>query len=554
MVQYVVKRLLLMVVTLFGITIITFVVTRLAPGDPAKTLATGPATGGRDAQQTEEIIEMNRRYYGFDKPLLINWRGADRRSEAADALKRYLTASESYSAQTMYDLVQVDAIALDAAVARASAGTVFDEATSVVERARLKTIVAALAERLGAQAPPPADAREWPEWRRGLWDPSVAEGLRDEGGRDAVLEEAARRYVQPSGADADAVERAERLLLAGAAYSVAALMVHTLEGEGERAERASRLAARLARKPWAVSPEMSPAEKAEAFERWRRWWRYDYVRFSTFSWPRRLVRHFTFTQYGIWLSKILTLDFDVSYMKKRPVLDLIKERLPISIQLSLISIFLAYVIAIPLGVYSSIRQYSRLDRLLTVVLFVLYSLPSFWVGNMFILYLTGKPFLAWFPSTGLHTPELTPWTWEWLKDWVWHLALPITCLTYGSFAFLSRQMRVSMLETVRQDFIRTARAKGLSERVVIFKHAMRNSLIPILTLSATLLPELLGGSVIIEQIFTIDGMGRLTWEAILQRDYPVINGVLFFSALLTLLGILLADLSYAWADPRIKLE
>ena len=143
---------------------------------------------------------------------------------------------------------------------------------------------------------------------------------------------------------------------------------------------------------------------------------------------------------------------------------------------------------------------------------------------------------------------------KWLLDWIWHLILPITCLTYGSFAYVSRQMRVGMLDIIRQDFIRTARAKGLSERVVIFKHALRNALIPTVTLLAFLLPALLGGSIIIEEIFTIEGMGKLSFEAILNRDYPIINAIAFFSAFLTLLGMLSTDIAYVLVDPRISFE
>jgi peptide/nickel transport system permease protein len=242
-------------------------------------------------------------------------------------------------------------------------------------------------------------------------------------------------------------------------------------------------------------------------------------------------------------------------MHRRPVLQIILERLPVSLQLSLISIFLSYLISVPLGIFSATHQFKLSDKIVTTVLFVLYSLPSFWVADMLILFTTGGSFLHLFPTQGLHSPGAENLAlWAWLKDWVWHLVLPIACLTYADFAFLSRQTRVAMLETVRQDFIRTAQAKGLSRRVVIFKHALRNSMIPILTLMASLLPELLGGSLIIETIFGIRGMGLLTIESIMNRDYAVINAVAFFSAFLTLLGILLSDLSYALVDPRIRYE
>ncbi|MCD6459798.1 ABC transporter permease [bacterium] len=250
---------------------------------------------------------------------------------------------------------------------------------------------------------------------------------------------------------------------------------------------------------------------------------------------------------------VIKLDFGESYSHHMPVIELIKERLPISMQLSLISIFITYIIAIPLGVFSAVHQYKLSDKIITVTLFILYSLPSFWVANMFILFTTGGDFPNIFPTRFLHSPGAENLTFiKWMLDWIWHLVLPITCLTYASFAYVSRQMRVGMLDIIRQDFIRTARAKGLSERAVIFKHALRNALIPTVTLLAFLLPALLGGSIIIEEIFTIEGMGKLSFEAILNRDYPIINAIAFFSAFLTLIGMLCSDIAYVLVDPRIN--
>ena len=144
--------------------------------------------------------------------------------------------------------------------------------------------------------------------------------------------------------------------------------------------------------------------------------------------------------------------------------------------------------------------------------------------------------------------------WRWFQDTLWHLILPVSCLTYYTLAVLSRYMRASMLEVIRQDFIRTARAKGLSERLVIFRHALRNSLIPIVTLMADLVPALIGGSIVIETIFAIPGMGQLSWEAVTSRDYPLVMAIFTISAFLTLLGILMADFLYTVVDPRITYE
>ena len=260
-------------------------------------------------------------------------------------------------------------------------------------------------------------------------------------------------------------------------------------------------------------------------------------------------------QYLRWLRRIVTLDFGESLRDHRPVMDKLKERISVSVRLSGISLFLAYLISIPLGVYSATHQHSVGDRLTTILLFGLYSLPNFWVATMAIVYLGGGDFWNVFPVYGLASAgsENWPW-WPRIEDQAWHLVLPVACMSYYTLAVLSRYMRAAMLEVIHNDFIRTARAKGLSERVVIYRHAMRNSLIPVITLMADVLPALIGGSIVIETLFSIPGMGFLSYEAVLTRDYPLIMAIFTLSALLTLLGILFADFLYTLADPRIAYE
>lgn len=256
-----------------------------------------------------------------------------------------------------------------------------------------------------------------------------------------------------------------------------------------------------------------------------------------------------------WVGRIFTLNFGTSFKDQRPVMEKIRERIPITLTLNIISIFLSYLIAVPIGVYSAVKPKSFSDRILTVVLFILYSLPSFWVAMLLILFLGSGQYLDIFPTFGIHSDMYEfMGTWDKIKDYSWHLVLPVICLTYGGLASLSRFGRVGMMEVIRADYIRTARAKGLAEHVVIMKHALRNSLIPIITLFAFLLPAMLGGAVIIETIFSIPGMGKLSLEAILSRDYPLIMGIFTISAFLTLAGLLLSDILYAVVDPRISFE
>jgi len=231
------------------------------------------------------------------------------------------------------------------------------------------------------------------------------------------------------------------------------------------------------------------------------------------------------------------------------------EALPVTLTLNVISMIIIYIVSIPIGILSAVRRDSAFDRWSGLVLFVLYSLPSFWVGLLLLLYLGSGEYLDLFPLGGLFS-DVTAESGLFVKfiDVCWHLVLPVATLTYGGFAFLARYTRANMLEVINQQYIMTARAKGLSEKKVVFVHAFRNSLIPLITLMATLLPGLLGGSVIVESIFSIPGMGLLAFEAILNRDIPVIMAIETIAALLTLSGILLADMAYAIVDPRIRLE
>jgi len=260
-------------------------------------------------------------------------------------------------------------------------------------------------------------------------------------------------------------------------------------------------------------------------------------------------------QYKDWVVRMVRFDFGNSFKDQRPVITKIAEALPITLQLNILSLLLVYVVSIPLGVYSSTHSRSLPDNIITVILFLLFSLPNFWLAMLLILYFASGQHLAWFPITGIATIGAENLDfWPWLKDRVWHMVLPVTVLSVGSFAVISRYMRSGMIEVLRQDYIRTARAYGFSERVVVWKYAMRNSLIPIITLLGTLLPAMIGGSIIVETIFSIPGMGRLAFEAVLSRDYPLIMGNVTIAALLTLVGLLISDLLYMLLDPRIQLK
>ncbi len=261
--------------------------------------------------------------------------------------------------------------------------------------------------------------------------------------------------------------------------------------------------------------------------------------------------------YVDWLSRLVRLDFGLSFKDDRPVWDKIVEAMPVTLELNLVSILITYLLSIPLGVFSAARRNSMSDQATTLVLFLLYSMPSFWVATMLIILLGSPagPTGGILPFVNLHSDnagDLPFLSYVW--DHLLHLVLPLTALTYASFAFLSRLVRSSMLEALSQDAVRTARAKGLPERRVVGVHALRNGLLPVVTVFGNLLPTVIGGSVIIERIYSLPGMGSLGFEAVLQRDYPVIMGITTLVAVLTMIGILISDLLYCIVDPRIELK
>jgi peptide/nickel transport system permease protein len=265
-------------------------------------------------------------------------------------------------------------------------------------------------------------------------------------------------------------------------------------------------------------------------------------------------------QYGMWLKRIVKLDFGESFSTdRRPVMQklwdkkqpLIDRRLFITFMLNIISMIIILSISIPIGITSATHRNSLYDKITTTAVFVGFAMPSFWLA-LLLMMLFGIH-LGWLPISGLKSMNYQSLS---LAGQIWdrlsHLILPIFISSVGGLAGDSRYMRSSMLEVIRQDYITVARAKGLPEKVVIYKHAFRNALLPLITLIGLSVPGLIGGSVILESIFGIPGMGQLLFMSVMTRDYPMIMCVLTIGAFLTLLGNLLADIGYMLADPRIR--
>lgn len=267
-------------------------------------------------------------------------------------------------------------------------------------------------------------------------------------------------------------------------------------------------------------------------------------------------------QYGMWLQRIARLDFGESFSAdRRPVMQkiwdkkqpLIDRRLFVTFMINVISMLVILLISIPIGITSATHRNSLYDKIMTTTVFVGFAMPSFWLALLLMMFF--GIYLGWLPISGLKSMNYKTLSLAGqVFDRASHLVLPVFIASFGSLAGDSRYMRSSMLEVIRQDYITVARAKGLPERLVIYRHALRNALLPLITLVGLSIPGLIGGSVILESIFGIPGMGQLLFMSVMTRDYPMIMCILTIGALLTLLGNLLADIGYMFADPRIRAQ
>ena len=257
-------------------------------------------------------------------------------------------------------------------------------------------------------------------------------------------------------------------------------------------------------------------------------------------------------RYWIWLKSIATFDFGDSFTYEEPVIDVIISKFPVSLQFGIVSFILTYLICIPLGILKAIREGSRFDFISSVVLLIMYSIPALVLGILLKTYFTGGSGLAWFPVGDLYSDQYFDKTFfAKIGDRIHHFVLPLVCYMIGHFTVLTFLTKNSLLDEVRLDYIRTAKAKGLNSRIVIYKHALRNALIPIVTGLGGFLSLFFAGSLIVEKIFSLDGMGLLGYTSVINRDYQVLMALIFIQSILALFGRLISDFLYVLVDPRI---
>lgn len=260
-------------------------------------------------------------------------------------------------------------------------------------------------------------------------------------------------------------------------------------------------------------------------------------------------------RYFIWLKNLFVLDFGESFTYEEPVLDVIISKLPVSLQFGIISLILSYLVCIPLGVWKAIKNGTTFDVVSSFMLSAMYATPGFMLGVLLIVFFAGGRFFEWFPVGELFSDTYEELgAWDKIVDRVHHFILPLICYMIAQFTVLTILMKNSILDVIKKDYIRTARAKGLDEKTVYLKHALRNALIPVVTGIGGFLTVFFAGSFLIETIFQLDGMGLLGFQSVLERDYNVIMGLIFIQSALMLLGNLISDLAYVLVDPRIDFQ
>jgi peptide/nickel transport system permease protein len=496
---YIAKRILLMVPTLFIIVLVVFGVLQLAPGRPSQGGAGADGAESAQGAEARESYRIFKEQFNFDKPVFFNFRYG---IETEEVKERLATLADQELPVCPEDGDQPDNCV-------------------------------------------PADAK--PE------SAAVIEA-------QDTLEDWGEYIVPQLYAVAENSDRLDVRILAIQQLSVNAQVDLIKEFSGdptaeERALNKKAYATNQKIQEWTLPRDVS-TQQVDALldQKWDPWLEEHSERFA-YSVGEKAKITFTDTRFWKYGTNLLNLDFGISHVDKQPILPKVLEKMSVSIVLGFLSILFAYLISVPLGVWSAYKQHTKADQVVTVLLFMLYSLPSFFTAVLLMQWLTtGNPF-EWFPTGGFvgnNVDGMT--TLEYVQSVGYHMVLPVFCLTYGALASLSRYARTGLLDVIRADYIRTARAKGLSEPMVILKHAVRNGMIPILTLLGTLLPALIGGSVVLEFVFNIPGMGLYMLNSIFLKDYNAIMALTLFSAVLTLIGILLSDISYAIVDPRISFD
>ena len=596
--SYLVRRLLLMIPTLFGVTVVSFVIMQLAPGDPLLTQVDSGGTAGQSTQ-TREAFLLQKRDLQLDKPLVLNFNDFRDFSTPIDVATHFLGLTPAEVAAELTTLAEKP----ESSVAKARLAFLrslpiagFDKRlASPAQREGLAAAVlaylrvycedtgshgvpaavailesdAGLHDKVGAirgmeyMVPEPFRytfsrtplASETPlvetTWRV-WWDRAQTKFPPVDADRQQVLEGRLKKLAAETDRQTqfDELEKFDR---DDTAFFVGVLLAK--ETPLEQKAIAAMFLLLYNNKPLKVDVPLdaTPEKVAQVGQNWLAHYEARRAEYQPTT-AQKLWHVVADTQYAHMVWRLATFNFGRSALKTRePVSEKLWKAFVISAPLMLLAELVIYLVAVPLGVLCAVERGRPTDRIISMGLFLLYSIPPVVAGMLFLLYLCYGDYLKIFPMDRLHSDGaehlgLLAWT----GDYLWHAFLPVTCLSLFSLAGIAMYSRSAMLDVIHQDYVRTARAKGLSPAVVVLKHVVRNGLIPIITLFSSFLPAMLGGSVLVEFLFNIQGLGLLSFVSIEQKDFPTLMALIYIDAIVVLLSILLSDMLYVLADPRIS--
>lgn len=507
MATYIARRLLMMIPTLLGITFLVFMLIALSPGGIGAALR----QAGGQAEATSRVLQeayLDDRY-GLDDPVVI---------------------------QYLRWLGRVSPIKFGQREQRDPTGEIIRRPKELKPPPLLGAWYTSSSP---AATPQP------------LAPPTLGDGAQE---RASAYRRAANEYANNRASFIAARTELEEAIRA---YAKAANIPGAVKSDGELIESRLRAAAFDRSRPEATAVTAAGQKAMAALQ----------VASESRERLDAIYRARPFEEVGFWLVpgsvSIGAPDLGVSFSRGRPVLDLISTALPVTILINLLAFPIIYLIAIPTGMLAATRRGTWVDVGTGGLFVAMWSIPVVWAGVLAVGYLANDNYLGWFPSAGLHDPDADAMRFlpavvngrfeaGYLLDALWHLCLPVACLVYGGFAVLSKQTRAAMLDNFSADYVRTARAKGVDERSIIWRHVFRNSLLPIITMFATIFPAMLSGSVVVERIFSVPGMGTLIIDAINLRDREVLLANVLMVGTVNLLALLLADILYALADPRVS--
>lgn len=509
MTTYIARRLLLMIPTLLGITFLVFMLIALSPGGIGAALR----QAGGQAEATSRVLQeayLEDRY-GLKDPVVL---------------------------QYLRWLGRVSPIKFGEREQRDGAG-------EIIRRPKEVKPPPLIGEWYAKGAVPPAPAV--------LEPPAIGDTI---DARSSVYRRAANEYANARAAFIAARTELEEAVRA---YAAAAKIKGGIDSDGDLVEPRLRAAGFDASRPEASAVTAAGEKVIAAYQTAR----------ESRERLDAVYRAKPFEEVGFWIVPGYVSfgppDFGVSFSRGRPVIDLITTALPVTMLINLLAFPIIYLIAIPTGMLAATRQGTWIDVGTGGLFVAMWSIPVVWAGVLAVGYLANDNYLGWFPSSGLHDPDADAMRFlpafiegqfqrGYLLDALWHMCLPVACLVYGGFAILSKQTRAAMLDNFNADYVRTAKAKGVEGNTIVWRHVFRNSLLPLITMFATIFPAMLSGSIVVERIFTVPGMGTLIIDAINLRDREVLLANVLMVGTVNLLALLLADILYALVDPRISYE